>query len=60
MDAFDFSEIAKDKVLKEAAKKDYKINYWLQDLSTFKAGKKYDAIALIYVHLPELLPHGNI
>jgi SAM-dependent methyltransferase len=55
VDAFDFSEIAKDKVLKEAAKKDYKINYWLQDLSTFKAGKQYDAIALIYVHLPQSL-----
>lgn len=53
VDAFDFSEVAKEKALRNAAKKGVHINYRLQDLDTFRAIKKYDAVGLIYVHLPE-------
>lgn len=52
VDAFDFSEVAQEKAVDRAQKQKLKINYWVQDTGTFKAGKQYDAIALIYVHLP--------
>lgn len=55
VDAFDFSDVAKEKAVSLAAKQKLNINYWVQDLQTFKAEKKYDAVALIYVHLPERL-----
>ena len=53
VDAFDFSEVAREKALAKAAKKGVHIHYDLQDLETFRATKKYDAVCLIYVHLPE-------
>lgn len=53
VDAFDFSETAKEKALHLATENHVKINYWLRDLADFKAEKKYDAVGLIYVHLPE-------
>jgi hypothetical protein len=53
VDAFDFSETAREKALHLAKENGVKINYWLGDLATFKAEKKYDAVGLIYVHLPE-------
>lgn len=55
VDAFDFSETAKGKAFDQAMSRKLKINYWTQDIANFHADKKYDAIALIYVHLPETL-----
>jgi len=31
------------------------INYELKNIADFKAGKQYDAVGLIFVHLPEVL-----
>jgi SAM-dependent methyltransferase len=53
VDAFDFSEVAMVKAIKKAEDQKLKINYQVLDLKKFKAEKKYDAVALIYVHLPE-------
>jgi SAM-dependent methyltransferase len=53
VDAFDFSEVAMVKAIKKAEDQKLKINYQVFDLKKFKAEKKYDAVALIYVHLPE-------
>lgn len=55
VDAFDFSEVAREKALLQAAAKNVSINYWVQEIETYKAEKKYDAVALIYVHLPQAL-----
>jgi SAM-dependent methyltransferase len=55
VDAFDFSEAARNKALKMAEKKRVKINYEIRDLETYQADRKYDAIALVYVHLPPVL-----
>ncbi len=52
VDAFDFSEVAKEKALKQAQQKKVPINYKIQDIQHFKADKLYDAVGLIYVHLP--------
>lgn len=52
VDAFDFSETAKEKALLLAKEKQVKINYWVQDVADYKAQKKYDAVGLIYLHLP--------
>ncbi|MGE5457083.1 MAG: class I SAM-dependent methyltransferase [Methanococcaceae archaeon] len=56
VDAFDFSEAAKEKALNFAAQNNVKINYSVQDLNDFlpEAGQ-YDAAAIIYVHLDEQL-----
>jgi SAM-dependent methyltransferase len=53
VDAFDFSEIAKEKALKYAASKNILINYTLQNMAEFVATNQYDAVALCYVHLPD-------
>jgi SAM-dependent methyltransferase len=53
VDAFDFSEVAMEKAIQRAESQKLKINYRLNDLEKFKAEKTYDAVALIYVHLPE-------
>ncbi|WP_092721508.1 class I SAM-dependent methyltransferase [Hydrobacter penzbergensis] len=55
VDAFDFSEVATAKALKLTESLRPSINYWTQDIATFKATKRYDAVALIYVHLPQAL-----
>lgn len=63
VDAFDFSEVAKEKALKKAQTQGLKINYRTLDIASYKVGKKYHAVALIYVHLPEALRqtfHGEI
>lgn len=52
VDAFDFSEEAKQKADGLSAKMGVAINYWLQDMENFRANKKYDAVGLIYIHLP--------
>jgi hypothetical protein len=53
VDAFDFSETAMEKALQMAKENGVMVNYWIQDLANYKAERKYDAIGLIYVHLPE-------
>lgn len=53
VDAFDFSEVAREKALDFARGEKLNINYTLQDISLFKAEKQFDAVGLIYVHLPE-------
>lgn len=58
VDAFDFSEVAREKALNEAAKRSLQIDYRLQRIETFVADKKYDAVALIYVHLPAMVRHA--
>jgi SAM-dependent methyltransferase len=52
VDAFDFSEEARKKALDYASEKKTRINYELKSIEDFIAEKKYDAVALIYVHLP--------
>ncbi|MCC6287991.1 MAG: class I SAM-dependent methyltransferase [Chitinophagaceae bacterium] len=54
VDAFDFSEVAKEKALANAKAANVHINYWVGDIDGFKALKQYDAVALIYIHV---LPH---
>lgn len=58
VDAFDFSEAAQAKAIKFAVANNVHINYWIQDLADFKSKKTYDAVGLIYVHLPENLRRG--
>ena len=55
VDAFDFSEVARQKALDFARSEKVAVNYELKDIADFKATKKYDAVALIYVHLPDHL-----
>lgn len=58
VEAFDFSPVARDKALANAAAKGVKIRYDLQDITLFEASKKYDMVALLYVHLPKQLRHA--
>lgn len=51
VDAFDFSEVAREKALFNAKGEHVSIQYDIVDIETFKATKQYDAVALIYVHL---------
>jgi len=53
VDAFDFSEEARKKALDCASAQKARINYELKSIEDFTAEKKYDAVALIYVHLPK-------
>ena len=55
VDAFDFSNTGRTKALEQAAERKLSIQYELKDIASFKASKQYDAVALIYVHLPEEL-----
>jgi len=55
VDAFDFSEEAQKKAIALAKKKNVPINYWVQDIEKFEANKQYDAVGLVYVHLPEFI-----
>jgi len=55
VDAFDFSEVAREKARELARSLNVSINYELKNISEFRAGKQYDAVALIFVHLPEVL-----
>lgn len=57
VEAFDFSPVARNKALANAAAKGVKIRYDLQDIALFEASKKYDMVALLYVHLPAVLRH---
>jgi len=53
VDAFDFSEEAKRKATEFSKENNVLINYWIDEIEKFKALKKYDAVGLIYVHLPK-------
>lgn len=55
VDAFDFSQVAREKALDFARGERVVINYELKNIADFKAGKQYDAVGLIFVHLPEVL-----
>ncbi|MDE3126020.1 MAG: class I SAM-dependent methyltransferase [Bacteroidota bacterium] len=55
VNAFDYSVVAKEKALQRAKKLGVKIQYEVQDIGNFIPNKQYDAVALIYVHLPEPL-----
>ncbi len=50
--AFDFSEVAREKALNLAMAEQVHINYEVLDLNEFRASVEYDAVALIYVHMP--------
>jgi SAM-dependent methyltransferase len=52
VDAFDFSEEAKRKAISLSKERNVSINYWTDEIESFKAAKKYDAVGLVYVHLP--------
>ena len=52
VDAFDFSEPAVKKALKRAAEKNILLHYEIRNIEDFLPDKQYDAVALIYVHLP--------
>lgn len=53
VDAFDYSIVAKEKALKNAESEKVIIHYEEKDIEDFVANKQYDAVALIYVHLPQ-------
>jgi len=55
VDAFDYSQVAREKALEFASSEKVRIDYQLKDLSEFRAAKQYDAVALIYVHMPAAL-----
>lgn len=50
-DAFDFSEAGQQKAFRLAQKHETHIHYEVADLLTFETTKRYDALALIFVHL---------
>jgi SAM-dependent methyltransferase len=52
VDAFDFSEEALKKAIELAEQNKVHINYRVAEIESFRATKKYDAVGLIYVHLP--------
>ncbi|WP_298411035.1 class I SAM-dependent methyltransferase [Hydrotalea sp.] len=63
VDAFDYSAVAKEKALQRATTLGLNIHYDVKDIASFVPEKQYDAVALIYVHLPELLRknfHANM
>jgi 2-polyprenyl-3-methyl-5-hydroxy-6-metoxy-1,4-benzoquinol methylase len=51
--AFDYSEAAKKKALSLFSKYNVNPNYSVSDVLSFNPHKKFDAIALIYLHLPK-------
>ena len=53
VEAFDYSSVAQEKALQFAHTIGVTIKYDVLELDEFKATKQYDAIGLIYVHLPE-------
>lgn len=55
VDAFDYSEVAREKALARAREEGVTIHYIQQELSTYTPEKLYDVVALIYVHMSEPL-----
>jgi len=52
VNAFDYSETAKEKALANAIKNSVDIVYDVMDIDQYKPMNQYQAIGLIYVHLP--------
>ena len=52
VDAFDFSTEAYKKAIAFSKEKNVSINYRLQEIESFTTNEKYDAVGLIFVHLP--------
>ncbi|MBL0154659.1 MAG: SAM-dependent methyltransferase [Chitinophagaceae bacterium] len=50
--SFDFSTVAREKALKQAAEKNISLQYDILSIEDYQPGVLYDAIGLIYVHLP--------
>lgn len=50
--AIDQSDVARQNALKLSLEKDVKITYQVMDMLDFKCDEEFDAIALIYFHLP--------
>lgn len=50
--AFDYSKVARAKALEWAAREHVTIHYQLSDVGDYSAASQFDAIGLIYVHLP--------
>jgi SAM-dependent methyltransferase len=55
VDAFDFSAVARKKALRKAKEKNVSIHYDLLDIEDFEVSERYDAVALIYVHVEPTL-----
>lgn len=53
--AFDQSEVAKEKAFLLAKENQVEINYAISDIQSFNSTHQFDAIALIFVHLPTAL-----
>ncbi len=52
VDAFDFSSVAVNKAIRAATNEKLVINYQVKNIESFTAANQYDAVALIYVHVP--------
>lgn len=53
VDAFDFSEQAREKALRLAAEQKVQINYLITDFTNLQLNaREYDAVALIFTHMP--------
>lgn len=50
--AFDSSSVGREKALKLSSEKKVSITYGLSDYMSFNTNEKFDAIALIFTHLP--------
>lgn len=53
VDAFDFSVEAQKKAAALSKRMNLDINYRVEEIENFIADKKYDAVGLVYVHLPQ-------
>lgn len=51
--AFDSSSVAREKAIKFASESNVSINYEVSEFKDFNTNVKFDAIALIFNHLPE-------
>jgi SAM-dependent methyltransferase len=63
VDAFDFSPVAREKAVKRAKELGLTVNYFTAKAEEFRTGKLYDAVGLIYVHLPQAIRkafHGEV
>ena len=50
--AFDFSEIAKNKAKSLASEYGVQLDYFISSIENFFIDKKFDAVAVIFLHLP--------
>ncbi len=52
VDAVDFSSIGKEKAENLAKDHGVEINYYVEDVTKFDTEERYDAVGVIYLHLP--------